>query len=837
MGRAYGLEVVITAKDKLSKVLGKTTKHLTKLHKSSSRIGSSLKRSFKKTQKSAVTLGSKLTRVDRELKTLSGRRLALKDQLKEGTLSAEQLKQKLSLIDRKEAALNQKKLRLTKDLKHSTQEARKLESQLRSVQRRTATINRLNRFDARAHRVGGNLQGAGMKTVAVGMGAGYSLSRMVNTSQEVARAKGDLASLGIKKLGIGDIARQARKYSSKWAGATQAEIIAASYDIKSGISSLSDHDVGRYTTTAAMTALATKSNTATMTKAYSLGYGIFRNQFKNDEDFRKKFSAGTSSFVQRFRTTGDDFALGLSTIGASGTSQGVSFDEQLAVLGVAKGSFNSASEAATSYRALLKGLGKSQKGLKLKFTDKKGHLLPMVNILDKIKHKYKDISKTSVMQKLTKELGSDEAVKMLTALIYKTEELKKAKEGIHSDMEKGVAFTQTMAQERMRGREFELAGQRVGNLSAAIGNLLSPSVIDISNRIGKLGDRLQHWIDNNKEAAKSMGAIAVKTVAATVALGGTALVLGTVMKATKLITSPLRLAIKLFGGLGKSAAGTSGSVCGIGDCASGTNRKLGTLGKTVGKTRSLFATGLVLGVTLVGAGAVLYGLNEISKAAQRDIHIKRRITPIKENLGKLKEKKQDLKQRIIQEEKGGIVERNLPGWKPNTAKIKQLKSLLRQTEHGIKQAATGSYRAPVVPATDALRIRRARTAAGREYAAKMRALHPGTPTQKPVSTSTGYTKPVSASPQAAKALGTSEANRSGIVAQIQAADAQFAAMGGQYQTLAATVQTLAARPEQHQYHINITVNNAKDNQDVVSAVKRAMADSVYQKSQRSLSDH
>ena len=119
----------------------------------------------------------------------------------------------------------------------------------------------------------------------------------------------------------------------------------------------------------------------------------------------------------------------------------------------------------------------------------------------------------------------------------------------------------------------------------------------------------------------------------------------------------------------------------------------------------------------------------------------------------------------------------------------------------------------------------------------MRALYPGTPVQKPISTSTGYTKPASASPQAVQALGTSEANRSGIVAQIQAADAQFAAMGGQYQTLAATVQTLTARPEQHQYHINITVNNAKNDQDVESAVKRAMADSAYQKSQRSLSDH
>ena len=73
---------------------------------------------------------------------------------------------------------------------------------------------------------------------------------------------------------------------------------------------------------------------------------------------------------------------------------------------------------------LLKGAGKAQKELGLNFTDSNGRLLPMADILDKIKGKYKDLSKKSTQDKLVKAFGSDEALKTLLALIDKTGELR-----------------------------------------------------------------------------------------------------------------------------------------------------------------------------------------------------------------------------------------------------------------------------------------------------------------------------------------------------------------------------------------------------------------------------
>ena len=182
-----------------------------------------------------------------------------------------------------------------------------------------------------------------------------ALAKPVSAFQEVERAKGELASLDIGEIGLSKIGREATKFSNQFAGTTKAQFISAAYDIKSGISSLSDEGVAKFTSLAAMTASATKSTSDEMTKLFALGYGIYRDQFKTDFDFGEKFSGAISTAVQAFRTDGSDLVSGLSTLGAVATKNGVSLAEQLAVLGVSKSAFKSASEAATSYRAFIKG--------------------------------------------------------------------------------------------------------------------------------------------------------------------------------------------------------------------------------------------------------------------------------------------------------------------------------------------------------------------------------------------------------------------------------------------------------------------------------------------------
>lgn len=334
------------------------------------------------------------------------------------------------------------------------------------------------------------------------------LGKALGAYQDIARAKGEIASLGIDDAGIKSIAKSAMDFSSVWAGTTTADFIRASYDIKSGIATLSDTDVGKFTALAGMTAMATKATTAEMTKLYALGHGIFREQFTSDIQFGEQFSSAISQSVKAFRTDGADLISGLSTLGASATSMGVSLQEQLSVLGMSKTAFNTASEAATSYRAFLNGAVNAQEDLGLSFVDSKGKLLPMADIMDKIKNKVEKLGFTmqdaNIQQALKKAFGSDEAMKMISALVNKTDDLRKSQKDIADAMLQGTKVTEEMAKAMQQGKEFELLQQKIQNASAVIGGLFAPYALKVADIVGRVTDKIKNWTETNPELTSTI---------------------------------------------------------------------------------------------------------------------------------------------------------------------------------------------------------------------------------------------------------------------------------------------------------------------------------------------
>lgn len=379
-------------------------------------------------------------------------------------------------------------MKLTSEIKLKVQKA------LQSLEKVRA---KLNHIGDRGRELTYNSLGA----LAGGASMLAPLKDALNAYQDIRKAQGEIASLGISDKGIKEITKQAMKFSNVWAGTTTAEFIRASYDIKSGIASLSDADVGKFTALAGMTATATKSSVAEMTKLFALGHGIFRSQFKSDIEFGEKFSSAIATAVQAFRTDGSDLVNGLSTLGATATAMGVSLQEQLAILGMSKSAFNSASEGATSYRAFLAGAIKAQKVLGLSFTDSQGKLLPMADILDKIKQKVKEsgltLKDTRVVALLQKAFGSVEAVKMINALINKTDDLRSSQKLLYKNMQNGTKVTKEMALAMQQGREFELLQQKLQNLSATIGATFAPYVLKLSGYVGEFTDKLRAWIKEN----------------------------------------------------------------------------------------------------------------------------------------------------------------------------------------------------------------------------------------------------------------------------------------------------------------------------------------------------
>jgi len=416
----------------------------------------------------------------------------------------------------------------------------------------------VGKLEGKIKALGAGITKLGTASLALGTAITTPLGAALTSYQDVAKAQGDIASLGIDDSGIKKITKAAMEFSNQFAGTTAPDFIKASYDIKSGIASLSDEGVAQFTKLSAMTASATKSTTEEMTKLFALGHGIFKNANETDFEFGDRMSAQIAQAVQAFRTDGSDLTLGISNIGAQAKKMGVSLSEELAIIGNAKSAFNSASEAATGYRAFLDGAASAQDKLGLSFTDSEGKMLPMVQVLQKIKDKYgDDLGSLEVQQELKKAFGSSEAVKIVNALIDKTDDLTKSQKQLQNATLDNV---KAMALARNKGKEFDILGQKMGNLSAVIGQSFAPIALKASEIIGGVITKIQKWTTANPELTKTIttvlavggglltvfGVIGISVGAITMALPALATAFGVVSGAVGFLGSTMAFVGRIF---------------------------------------------------------------------------------------------------------------------------------------------------------------------------------------------------------------------------------------------------------------------------------------------------
>lgn len=343
---------------------------------------------------------------------------------------------------------------------------------------------------------------AGMSTASLAFGRKLTegLMEYHKAFSEVAQKQGDLMSLSIDMEGMELITQKGLEFANTWSGVVVKDFTGAAYDIKSGISSLTDEGVGEMTRYALLTGKATKSTTETMSKLFALGHGIFRGHFDDDFDFGKKFSASIAATVQLFRTDGEDLSRGISNVGATAEKFGVSLAQELAVLGMSKSAFDTAAEGATSYKSFLMNATKAQKELGMTFTDSNGKLLPMVEILEKIKDRFGDLDAAEI-GKLKEAFGSDEAVKIITALIDKTDDLRSSEEKLIQAQKEGLEYTQKMAKAREYGQSIVLLTEQMDSLAYTFGELLNPAMEVFADWVGEG----VMWIQDFTREHKALG--------------------------------------------------------------------------------------------------------------------------------------------------------------------------------------------------------------------------------------------------------------------------------------------------------------------------------------------
>ena len=367
--------------------------------------------------------------------------------------------------------------------------------------------------------------GGMVKTGAVMTELGSSIAGAalapVEATFETRRALGELASLGVKDLEAVEDA--ARSFSDQWAGTSKADFISASYDIKSGIASLTDEGVADFTTLAALTGKATKSTVGEMTSLFATGYGIYKGFYDDltDLEFGEMFSAGISKSVQQFKTTGSEMAAAIESLGASATNAKVPLEEQLSVLGMLQATM-SGSEAGTKYADFIQSAAKGGEELGLAFVDANNQIKSLPEILDLLRGKYGDTIDAIEKQEIATAFGTDEAVDLIDLLYSKTGELQDNVLSLYDAMGQGTAVASEMASamNETEPEKFERLQQQLHNVAEAAGSTLLPVVNDLMEGAAGVIQKGAEWVENHQNLVRII-LLAALTLGGFLAVAGT----------------------------------------------------------------------------------------------------------------------------------------------------------------------------------------------------------------------------------------------------------------------------------------------------------------------------
>lgn len=388
-----------------------------------------------------------------------------------------------------------------------------------------------------------HLSGAADAASRVASGTTNMIAGFTNSIRDVERAKGELATLGVRDLDA--VVRKGREMQAQLAGVTADAFVRASYDIKSGIASLTDQGVADMTASAMIVAKATKGQAEQMTSLFATSYGIFKKQMGDltDAQFGEQFGAALAASVQQFKTDGSKMQQAIESAGAGAVNLGMAMTEQMALLGMMQQQMQ-AGEAGTALRAFAANAAKAHEEFgKMKITaehpvrvrilDEKGQLRAMPDILADLRKRYGETLDAFEAAEIQKAFGTEEAMKLINALYGQEAAVRANAEALGEAAQKGNEFTAEMARAADNNWDAKAAlmAQKFDILKQKIGEKLLPVVERLIPVIDDFLTRAFAWIDANPELVTGIGAVValvagLATVLTPLLLGLSAMVSG-----------------------------------------------------------------------------------------------------------------------------------------------------------------------------------------------------------------------------------------------------------------------------------------------------------------------
>ncbi len=367
---------------------------------------------------------------------------------------------------------------------------------------------------------------ANIKQMGLGLGgmigAAKGITASLEPALEVNRALGEVRSLSVAEDALSSLNRKALEFSVSY-GTSAQSFVSSAYDIQSAIAGLVGEQLSIFTNASNVLAKATKADAATITSYVGTMYGIFKTQADSmgKAQWVENLAGQTALAVQMFKTTGQQMSDAFTAVGASATSAGIGLSEQIGILGTLQATMGGG-EAGTQYKAFLSGVGGAQKELGLQFTDTQGRMLPMLQILDKLKGKFGETLSVADSDKLKKAFGSDEAVGLIKLLMNDTA-------GLANNIDqlgkiRGMENAEKMAQAMVD--PWQQFGAAVQALRIAFGQALIPMLTPLMEKLVAIASTLTRWTQMFPNITRVIGITTLVVFGLIAAMSAMTLVVG-----------------------------------------------------------------------------------------------------------------------------------------------------------------------------------------------------------------------------------------------------------------------------------------------------------------------
>ena len=347
------------------------------------------------------------------------------------------------------------------------------------------------------------------------------LEKASRAAREFEIATGEVKSLSVLPDELEKLQIASKDFVAQFGG-NATDIVRAGYDIQSAIPGLTEGALAAFTTSSALLAKATKSDVADMTNYMGTMYNIFEKDAQKigQAEWVDQLTGKTATAVKMFKTTGAAMNAAFGNLGSTATETGIALEEQMAVLGTLQATMGG-SNAGTAYKGFITKLDAGQKALGLSFKDAQGNMLPIYEILDKIRGKIGSLDKDKQIATLSQAFGETGAMAVVN-MLGKTDQLRSSIDDLSkiSGSTPAVDMAQAMTDQMDR---FSGAWE---NIKISLGTAVLPTFNDILSAVSGLAGWLSRMMDQFVVVRWGIATAIYVIAGLAIALGSLKLIIG-----------------------------------------------------------------------------------------------------------------------------------------------------------------------------------------------------------------------------------------------------------------------------------------------------------------------